>query len=69
MARVTRFRPTTTIHPFNLDQRTGLRENCRDSLSVIMALGVVALLLGGLAMNAPVADVDPAAPIVEARAG
>ncbi len=52
MARVARFKPKTVIHPLDFDRRQRPADGSGSSVSFVMAVGVVALMLGGLVMHA-----------------
>ena len=52
MARVTRFHPENTVHPFSLDRKARPQDGSGGHVGLAMAVGVVALLLGGLVMHA-----------------
>lgn len=52
MARVTRFQPSPVAHPFTVDRRARPQDGSGGHVGLVMAIGVVALLLGGLVMHA-----------------
>ena len=52
MARVTRFHPDNSVHPLSFDRKATAHDGAGGHVGLVMAVGVVALLLGGLVLHA-----------------